>query len=135
MKKLMALSRRDFLAGCGAGLGVTALAMANGQSRPRTGMVRFGVRTPFPNELTLRERAQLVKRLGYDGIELGAEWLSQPVEAIQEQLAGIGMAVSAIVGSIKLLDVDPQVRAQGVELDRDRKSTRLNSSHLGISYA
>ena len=83
-------------------------------------MVRFGVRTPFPNELTLRERAQLVKRLGYDGIELGAEWLSQPVEAIQEQLAGIGIAVSAIVGSIKLLDIDPQVRAQGVESDRQR---------------
>jgi sugar phosphate isomerase/epimerase len=31
-----------------------------------------------------------------------------------------GSAVSAIVGSIKLLDTDPQVRAQGVELDRRR---------------
>src|SRR5208283_2998967 len=82
--------------------------------------VRFGVRTPLPKELTLRERAQLVKRLGYDGIELGGEWLDQPVESIQEQLAGIGIAVSAIVGSIKLLDTDPLVRAQGVELDRKR---------------
>jgi sugar phosphate isomerase/epimerase len=120
MKKPEAVSRREFLAGCGAALGGAALAAGAGQPIPGTGTVRFGVRTPFPNELTLRERAQLVKRLGYDGIELGAEWLSQPVEAIQEQLAGIGIAVSAIVGSIKLLDVDPQVRAQGVELDRQR---------------
>jgi sugar phosphate isomerase/epimerase len=120
MKKPEAVSRREFLAACGAALGGAALAAGAGQPIPGTGTVRFGVRTPFPNELTLRERAQLVKRLGYDGIELGAEWLSQPVEAIQEQLAGIGIAVSAIVGSIKLLDVDPQVRAQGVELDRQR---------------
>ncbi len=68
----------------------------------------------------LRQRAQLVKRLGYDGIELGDEWLDQPVESIQEQLAGTGVAVSAIVGSAKLLDTDPQVRAQAVELDRKR---------------
>ena len=120
MKKPEAASRREFLAGCGAALGDAALAAGAGQPIPGTGTVRFGVRTPFPNELTLRERAQLVKRLGYDGIELGAEWLSQPVEAIQEQLAGIAIAVSAIVGSIKLLDVDPQVRTQGVELDRQR---------------
>ena len=60
--------------------------------------MRFGVRTPLPKEMTLRERAQLVKRLGYDGIELGGEWLDQPVESIQEQLAGVGIAVSAIVG-------------------------------------
>ena len=91
-----------------------------GRAAAQAGEVRFGVRTPLPEKLTLRERAQLVKRLGYDGIELGAEWLNQPVESIQEQLAGIGIAVSAIVGSIKLLDTDPQVRAQGVELDRQR---------------
>lgn len=120
MKKPMAVGRREFLAGCGAALGGVALAPGARQSIPASGTVRFGVRTPFPDELTLRERAQLAKRLGYDGIELGAEWLSQPVEAIQEQLAGIGIAVSAIVGSIKLLDIDPQVRAQGVELDRQR---------------
>ena len=33
----------------------------------------------------------------------------------QDQLAGVGVAVSAIVGSVKLLDTDPQVRAQAVE--------------------
>ena len=114
------VSRREFLAGCSAAVGSAALASAASQALAEAGNVRFGVRTPLPEKLTLRERAQLVKRLGYDGIELGAEWLNQPVEAIQEQLAGIGIAVSAIVGSIKLLDTDPLIRAQGVELDRQR---------------
>ena len=70
--------------------------------------------------MTLRERAQLVKRLGYDGIELGNEWSDKPLEFLQEQLAGIGIAVSAVVGSIKLLDTDPLVRANGVQTDRER---------------
>ena len=109
------LSRREFLAGCGAALGATPLS-----AKPEAGKVRFGVRTPLPREMTLRERAQLVKKLGYDGIELGGEWLNQPVQAIQEQLAGIGIAVSAITGSIKLIDTDPAVRAQAVETDRQR---------------
>jgi sugar phosphate isomerase/epimerase len=87
------------------------------QSQPRG--ARFGVRTPFP-KLGLRERAMLAHRLGYDGIELGHEWLNQPVEAIAEQLAGTAVAVSAIVGSIQLLDTDPQKRAEGIELDRRR---------------
>ena len=101
-------------------MGSAALAAGARHAKPQAGPVRFGVRTPLPKELTLRERAQLVKKLGYDGIELGPEWLNQPVESIQEQLAGIEIAVSAIVGSIKLLDTDPQVRAQAVETDRQR---------------
>jgi sugar phosphate isomerase/epimerase len=120
MKTTEGVSRREFLAGCGGALGGGVLAADARDAQPQPGQVRFGVRTPLPREMNLRERAQLVKNLGYDGIELGGEWLNQPVEAIQEQLAGIGIAVSAIVGSIKLLDTDPQVRAQGVELDRQR---------------
>ncbi len=120
MKRVKGVSRREFLVDCGAVVGTVALAAGAGQAKPGAGQVRFGVRTPLPDGLTLRERAQLVKRLGYDGIELGDEWLHQPVEAIQEQLSGIGIAVSAIVGSIRLLDTDPKVRAEGVELDRQR---------------
>jgi sugar phosphate isomerase/epimerase len=41
-------------------------------------------------------------------------------DAIQEQLPGTGVAVSAIVGSIQLLDADPQKRAHAIELDRRR---------------
>ena len=100
--------------------GAAALSMPGSTAqgdKPRA--ARFGVRSPFP-KVSLRERAQLVHRLGYDGIELGQEWLDQPVKAIQEQLAGTGVAVSAIVGSIELLDTDPAKRAHGVELDRRR---------------
>ena len=117
---MMAVSRREFLAGCGAALTESLPLAAARQTKPASAQVRFGVRSLLPQEMTLRERSQLVKKLGYDGIELGAEWLNQPVESIQEQLAGIGIAVSAIVGSIKLLDTDPQVRAQAVDLDRQR---------------
>jgi sugar phosphate isomerase/epimerase len=102
------ISRRGLLVAGAAALGLPGAA-ARG--------VRYGVRSPFP-EVNLRERALLVKRLGYDGIELGQEWLDQPVDAIREQLAGV--AVSAIVGSIELLDTDPVKRAHGVELDRRR---------------
>lgn len=119
MNRAAGLRRREFLAGCGAVLAGAAAACAL-PAPAEVSRVRFGVRTPLPREMNLRERAQLVKRLGYDGIELGGEWLDQPVEAIQEQLAGVGIAVSAIVGSIKLLDVDPAIRAQAVELDRRR---------------
>jgi len=111
----MSTSRRQFLS---AGAAALAAGAAAAQSAKPRG-VRFGVRTPFP-QLSLRERAMLVHRLGYDGIELGPEWLNQPVEAIQEQIAGTGAAVSAIVGSIALLDTDPQKRTAGVELDRQR---------------
>ncbi len=108
------MTRRGLLISAGA---VLAARGGPAQTKPRG--VRFGVRTPLP-KLSLRERALLVGRLGYDGIELGREWLDQPVEAIKEQLAGAGVAVSAIVGSIQLLDTDPQKRAEGVDLDRRR---------------
>ena len=76
------MTRRGLLISAGA---VLAARGGPAQTKPRG--VRFGVRTPLP-KLSLRERALLVGRLGYDGIELGREWLDQPVEAIKEQLAG-----------------------------------------------
>ncbi len=120
MKKAIEVSRREFLAGCGTVVGSAVLAAGAAQAHAEAGNVRFGVRTPLPDNMTLRERAQLVKRLGYDGIELGNEWSDKPLEFLQEQLAGIGIAVSAVVGSIQLLDTDPLVRAHGVETDRER---------------
>ena len=103
-------SRRGLLL---SALGVTfaPLKLAGAES------VRFGVRTPLP-DISLRDKARLVKRLGYDGIELGNEWTDRSVQEIQEQLADTGLAVSAVVGSIELLNTDPQKRAEGVETDR-----------------
>ena len=108
------MTRRDLLLAGGAVLAAHGFA----QSNSRRG-VRFGVRSPLP-KMSLRERAMLVRRAGYDGIELGQEWLNESVESIQEQVAGTGVAVSAIVGSIQLLDTDPAKRAEAVEIDRKR---------------
>jgi sugar phosphate isomerase/epimerase len=112
-------SRREFLTSCGAALAGVALSANPALSQSTKPGVRFGVRSPLP-DVPLRERALLVKRLGYDGIELGNEWSDHTLEALKEQLAGIDIAVSAMVGSIKLLDTDPQVRAEAVETDRKR---------------
>lgn len=97
-------------------------------SQPQS--VRFAVRSPLP-EVTLRERARLVRRLGYEGIELGPEWLEHPIDWIRNELDGTDIAVSAIVGSLDLLDTDPQKRAQAVELDRRRLQM---SKQLGAGY-
>ena len=102
------VTRREVLIGAAA----AALPSA-------AGSVRFGVRSPLP-QVGLRERAQLVMSLGYDGIELGPEWLKQPVPDLQRALEGTGAAVSAIVGSLGLLAIDPAKRTQAVELDRER---------------
>jgi sugar phosphate isomerase/epimerase len=106
------MTRREALIAGSAALRSVAHAAASHS-------VRFGVRTPFPR-IGLRERALMVKRLGYEGIELGPEWLNQPVDSIRHELDGTGVLVSAIVGSIQLLDTDPDKRAQAVELDRRR---------------
>jgi D-psicose/D-tagatose/L-ribulose 3-epimerase len=110
----MTMTRRNLLEVAGAALAadfVPHLAAAGG--------VRFGVRGPLPNA-SLRERAMLVKQTGFDGIELGNEWSDKPLEFLQKELDGTGVAVSAIVGSIQLLEVDARKRAQAVETDRQR---------------
>jgi sugar phosphate isomerase/epimerase len=88
---------------------------ASGSQRP----VRFGVRSPLP-EASLRDRALLVKEAGFDGIELGNEWSDKPLDFLQKELDGVGLAVSAVVGSIDLLNMDPVKRSAGIETDRQR---------------
>ena len=119
MAGLDSFSRRQFLASCGAALAAAGLPQDAPAAESAKSGVRFGVRSPLP-EIGLHERALLVKGLGYDGIELGNEWSDHTLEALKEQLAGIDIAVSAMVGSIKLLDTDPKARAEAVETDRRR---------------
>jgi sugar phosphate isomerase/epimerase len=109
------LSRRNAL-----GLGAAALAWGGiSHAAAATRPARFGVRTPLPSA-TLRERATLVKEIGFDGIELGNEWSDKPLEMLQKELDGIGLAVSAVVGSIQLLNLDPAKRAEAIATDRQR---------------
>ena len=115
--------RRKFLGaalgGIAAAAGTHAAKAASSGPSQGPGGVRFGVRGPF-DQKTIRERALLLQKLGYDGLELGHEFLDQSVDAILEQIKGTGIVISTIVGSIKLLDLDPAVRAQAVETDRKR---------------
>src|SRR5579864_4500620 len=112
------MTRREMIAVAGAGI---AASVTSGPTKAATG-VRFGVRTPLPN-VGLHERAMLVKKIGFDGIELGNEWMEKPLDFLEKELDGVGLAVSAIVGSIKLLDPDPEKRAQAIETDRRRLET------------
>jgi sugar phosphate isomerase/epimerase len=110
------MTRREVLfMGGAAAAGAAVLRPA----RAEPGGVRFGVRTPLP-DASLRDRALLVKRLGFDGIELGPEWLTKPLEVLQQELDGTGVSVSAIVGSIDLLNTDAEKRAKAIETDRRR---------------
>ena len=89
-----------------------ALPLMPGAAQADSRGVRFGVRTPLP-DISLRERALLVKRIGFDGIELGREWLNQPTEAIQKQLDGTGVAVNAYLwrASLDTINFIPLVSA------------------------
>ncbi len=116
--------RRQFLqaamgsltGGVFTGLGTNMFASPGHPTAPG---VRFGVRAPF-HEKTIRERALLLQKLGYQGLELGPEFLDRPAEAILKEIEGTGIVISAIVGSIKLLEPDPAIRAQAIQLDRQR---------------
>lgn len=122
--------RRRFL---GQTLAACTLPGLVGVSRAATGVpeVRLAVRGPFP-ERDLRARAELLSRLGYQGIELGSEYLDQTADQILEELRGTGVAVSAIVGSIKLLDPDPEARAAAVSLDQERLALARQLGATGV---
>jgi sugar phosphate isomerase/epimerase len=106
-----ALTRRAFLARTGTIVAAGALLRGDAPGP------RFGVRSPFPTS-DLAERARLVRRLGFDGIELGPEYLDRGADDLRRALGDL--PVSAIVGSLKLLEPDPSARAAAIALDRDR---------------
>jgi sugar phosphate isomerase/epimerase len=121
MKQASDCTRRAFLATAGVALAGPFLGAgaARAVQEGQLAGVRFGVRGPF-RERGIRERALLLQRLGYQGIELGDEFLNRPLDSIKAELAGTGIEVSAVVGSLRLLDADPRVRAEAIELDRRR---------------
>lgn len=95
------------------------MVAAGALARAETAGPRFGVRSPFPND-DLAARAALVRRLGFDGIELGPEYLDRGAEDIRRAIGDL--PVSAIVGSLKLLEPDRAVREAALRLDRQRLS-------------
>ena len=135
---MIRLPRRQFLQQTVFAAGAAAMrlpvlaaeAPAGPAASPGPG-VRYAVRGPFKSN-DLRERALLLKRLGYQGIELGREFLDRAVDSILSELQGTGIVVSAIVGSIQLLDPDPEVRAKAVELDRRRLEMAQALGAVGV---
>jgi hypothetical protein len=100
------IPRRQFLQQAALAAAAAAsnqvVAAADAPAGPATSRglgVRFGVRGPFKTN-DLRKRALLLQRLGYDGIELGREFLDRSVDSILSELKGTRIVVSAIVGSI-----------------------------------
>ena len=81
--------------------------------------MKLGVRGPLPGN-TISERAKVLKRTNFDGIELGHEFLHLSADDILEQLDGTDIGVSAIVGSIGLLNTNVKVRRESVEIVKDR---------------
>ena len=124
------VSRRGFLKGALAACALPSVVRGSSDDAPARD-VRLSVRGPFPDK-DLHARAELLSRLGYQGIELGPEYLEQPAEAILRQLEGTGIVVSAIVGSIKLLEPDPAARAAAVELDRKRLELARRLGAAGV---
>lgn len=120
--------RRTFL---GQALALGALPSLASAAKAADPGVRLAVRGPFPQK-DLRARAELLARLGYQGIELGPEYLDQTADQIRQQLGGTGISVSAIVGSIKLLDPDPEARAAAIELDRKRLELAKELGAVGV---
>lgn len=122
--------RRRFLSHTLAVCTLPSLAFTSKPTARQQG-IRLAVRGPFP-EPDLRTRAELLSRLGYQGIELGPEYLNQSADQILHQLNGTGISVSAIVGSIKLLGPDPAIRAEAIELDRARLRLAEQLGAIGV---
>src|SRR5205814_3797108 len=65
---------------------------------------------------------------------LGRGWRPAPkLSSVNEFVVPAAVARSS--GSVATVTGDSNTAASSVDSKRDRKSTRLNSSHLGISYA
>ncbi len=122
--------RRRFLSHAVAMCTLPSLACTS-RPTPQRQSVRLAVRGPFP-ESDLRARAELLSRLGYQGIELGPVYLEPSADQILQQLSDTGISVSAIVGSIKLLDPDPEIRAAAIELDRERLELAQQLGAMGV---
>jgi sugar phosphate isomerase/epimerase len=122
--------RRRFLSQALAVCSLPSLAGA-ARAAPRHPGVRLAVRGPFPDR-DLKARVNLLSRLDYQGIELGPEYLDQSADRILGQLSGSGIAVSAIVGSLELLNPDPEVRAEAIELDRKRLEMARQLGAMGV---
>lgn len=69
---------------------------------------------------TLPERLAYLERMGIEGIELSAGSLRLPDDEVLAAFAGSSVRAANIAGGMKLLDPDPVVRRQSLDLTRRR---------------
>src|SRR5690625_6919107 len=67
----------------------------------------------------------------------GTDWLGRDMFArtMMGLSLSIGVGLAGAIGSVIIALVLGMIASTGKMADRDRKSTRLNSSHVAISYA
>jgi L-ribulose-5-phosphate 3-epimerase len=122
------LTRRRFLELSGAALAASAIrsapaaagdaleAASSGEHRGRIyKSIKFGM---FNEPLSIREKFQLLKEMGYDGVELNSPGGENKKEALEASLAldfPIHGVVDSIHWNVRLSDPDPAVRARGLE--------------------
>src|ERR1035441_9599039 len=111
--------------------------------------MRFALCNEVLASMPLERQCDYAAQLGYDGLEIAPYTIFDAPDAVS---AAEASRVRAIVGraglvvtslhwllvkpaKLSLTDPDTSIRTRTLEVMTDRKSTRLNSSHLGISYA
>src|SRR5205807_7266472 len=82
----------------------------------------------------LQPREQCIQVLGDDLLERHVRVLADLDEAGQDLLGNLD-AGERVVVELRVAQPDDQAQRQVRDVGKDRKSTRLNSSHLVISYA
>ena len=110
------MRRRDFLKT--SAIGLTGLAFAEPHWQPGTirKAVKFGmVQEP---DMSILEKFQLLKDLGFDGVEMDSPSSLDRDEVIAARDA-VGLPIHGVVDSVHwqktLSDADPAVRAEGVD--------------------
>ena len=111
-------TRRDFLKSAAAG----AVALSAGaslaiqDSRPRHGFKKAVMYGMIAGKLSILEKFQLLKKAGFDGVEMDSPSDLDLAEVIAARDA-TGIAIPTVVDSVHwsktLGDPDPQVRAEG----------------------
>src|SRR5262245_21290100 len=129
-----------------------------GKARFRTGLVAYSYRQALQSKaMTYEDLINVAVDTGTDGIDMTVYWLSGTTDDVllpirraafrnRVEIYSIGTRVrlaqptaelreKELVELRKWVDVAQKMGATHMRVFGDRKSTRLNSSHLGISYA
>src|SRR5690606_40690988 len=100
----------------------------------RTGRVR-AERTRFPDQPDLREHEAQGPGRGDPGQRVSTMSFKQSVEIAGSAMAAQTVRMNTIASNLANADTAGTADSAYVARKPDRKSTRLNSSHVKISYA